>query len=198
MVFEVFQPRPNVAVLFTVGKGLCCGSLNIWRHTFRLVNNARDWPPAGVYMHLWPTFILHRDTQSSSMADYLGIYGKLMSLCTFFIQWYYHCIQWNHWIWVAGSEFILADKDRGPVYCCGFVFEFVVRGWKTSKNCASTSRYQYMLPSTVPVMYAVRRPTLMNSRPSVIDTSTVMSTDDSIDDSINLYYIFHGINAQIK
>ena len=36
---------------------LSCRSLNIWRHTSKLVINAIDRPLAGLYTHLWPIFI---------------------------------------------------------------------------------------------------------------------------------------------
>ena len=63
-------------------------SLNIWHHTLRLVNNARDrHQNRRVFWPLTPC-ISDRDTQSNAIADVtgmncLGIYGKLMSLCTF-------------------------------------------------------------------------------------------------------------------
>ena len=41
-------------------------TLNIWGQTSRLVNNARDWPPAVVYLQLSPTFTSHTDAQWSS------------------------------------------------------------------------------------------------------------------------------------
>ena len=56
-------------------------SLNIWCHTSRPVINARDRPPAGVYFHLWPTFISQRDTRSNSMADVIRrsvLFGHLL------------------------------------------------------------------------------------------------------------------------
>ena len=70
-------------------------SLNIWRHTSRLVNNARDLPrDRRVYSPLTPV-ISHRDTPSNSIADVTAVtVWASICHCTF-IKWY-HCIQWNH------------------------------------------------------------------------------------------------------
>ena len=86
--------------------GHLTGSLNIWRHTSRFVKNARDLPPAGVYIHLWPTFIPHREICSQILLRMwyeCSVWASMENSChrTFF-QWK-HCIQWNHWIFVDGT-----------------------------------------------------------------------------------------------
>ena len=56
-------------------------SLNIWRHISRLVNNARDWPPVAMYLHLWPTFI-HIEIRMSNSDEAQFLHQHYMQVHT--------------------------------------------------------------------------------------------------------------------
>ena len=70
---------------------LKCSSLNVWRHSSRLVNNARDRQKNGVWFDLWPLIEIHTNSTPTLPSKYMYHIHHACTVCILPHTWTHTC-----------------------------------------------------------------------------------------------------------